>query len=238
MSRRAAAGALVALLALSCRSLPATSPAGGSTGTVPLQVVHRAARSASGALTPAAAAGLADGAALAAFPEQLPLDAWAAIARGRGPIVLIAEPPGGAIAEAVVDRLRAAAAGRLVVVCDSPADIEAKELREAAVVLVVSPAWTDGAVAPDPQRVAAEIAQRGGARPRLVVADLTTVQIGQETWPADQIVAGTDPARVGLVTEFVLAARAARALPDAAAIAKRRGLPEEAAHWEVAVIAD
>ena len=131
-----------------------------------------------------------------------------------------------------------AAAGRAIAVHDSPAAMGAEALRSAAVVLVVAPAWTDGAVLPDPQLVAAEIVQLGGARPRLVVADLTSVRVGAETWPADLVVAGTDPARVGLVTEFVLAARAARALPDAAAIAKRRGLPHEAERWEIAVIAD
>ncbi len=236
MNRRTAAGALVALLALSCRSLPEKAPDGP--GAAPLQVVHRAARSASGALTPAAAAALADAAALAAFPERLPLDAWAAVVRGRGPIALIASPSKGEIARAILDRLRAAAAPRAIVVHDSPAEMDPKTLRRAAVVLVVAPAWKDGDVVPDPQQVAAEVARLGGARLRLVVADLTSVRVGEETWPADLVVAGTDPARVGLVTEFVLAARAARALPDASAIARRRGLPEAAADWEVAVIAD
>lgn len=236
MNRRAAAGVLLASLALSCRSLPAKAPDGP--GAAPLQVVHRAARSPSGALMPAAAAALADAAALAAFPEQLPLDAWAAVARSRGPIVLIAAPPEGEIARAILDRLRAATARRAIVVHDSPAGMDAKSLRHAAVVLVVAPAWKDGVVAPDPQQVAAEVVRLGGARPRLIVADLTSVRVGQETWLADLVVAGTDPARVGLVTEFLLAARAARALPDAGAIARRRGLPEAAADWGVAVIAD
>jgi hypothetical protein len=90
----------------------------------------------------------------------------------------------------------------------------------------------------DPQRLAERAIQAGRPAPRLVVADLTSVQVGAEPWAADMIVAGADPARVGLVTEFVLAARSARALPDAAAIARRRGLAPDAATWATAVIAD
>ena len=238
MKRRAAAAVLLALLVLSCRSLPATAPDAGEAGMVPLLVVHRAARSASGALTPAAAAALADAAALAAFPESMPLDAWAAVASRRGPIEVITAPSDGEISRAIVGRLQVAAASRAVTVSNAASNPGAEALRQAAVIVVVTPAWTNGAVVPDPEAIAAEIARVGGRRPRLVVADLTTVRVGAESWRADMIVAGTDPARVGLVTEFVLAARAARALPDAASIALRRGLPESAATWAIAVIAD
>lgn len=238
MTGRAAAAGLLALLALSCRSLPAAAPKAGVGGPGALQVLHRAARSASGALTPAAAAALADAAALAAFPESLPLDAWAALVPGRGPIAVIASPSEGEIARAIVDRLRAATTNRVLTVLDSPAGLASDALRKAAVVVAIAPAWTNGAVVPDPEAVAAEVLRFGGRSPCLVVADLTSPQVGGERWPADMIVAGIDPARVGLVTEFVLAARAARVLPDAAAIARRRGLPGDAADWDVAVIAD
>jgi hypothetical protein len=238
MSGRAAAAALLALLALSCRSLPAAAPGTAATGTGPLQVVHRAARSASGALTPAAAAALADAAALSAFPDAMPLDAWAAVVPGAGPVAVIAAPSESGVSRAIVDRLRAATTGRTITVLDAAAKLGADALREAAVVVVVTPAWTDGAVVPDPAAIAGEVVRLGGRRPCLVVADLTTVQVGAERWAADMIVAGTDPARVGVVTEFVLAARAARAIPDAASIARRRGLPGTAATWELAVIAN
>jgi hypothetical protein len=235
---RAAVAALLAVLALSCRSLPATAPEADKIGPAPLQVLHRSARSASGALTPAAAAALADAAAQAVFPDSLPLDAWAAAVSGRRPITVIAVPAVGEISRAIVERLRAATAGRVITVVEAPAELGAEALRRAEVVVAVAPAWTDGAVVPDPEAVAAEVARLGGRRPRLIVADLTTVQVGAESWPANMIVAGTDPARVGLVTEFVLAARAARVIPDAASIARRRGLSEAAATWEIAVIAD
>jgi len=240
MSGRPAAAGLLVLLALSCRSLTTVAPeaGGAAAGPTALQIVHRAARSASGALTPAAAAALVDGAALAAFPESMPLDAWAAVVSGRGPIAVIAAPSEGEIARAIVDRLRAATVGRAITVLDAPARLGADALRKAAVVVAVAPAWTNGAVVPDPEAVAAEVVRFGGRRPRLVVVDLTAPQVGTEIWPADMIVAGTDPARVGLVTEFVLAARAARALPDAGTIARKRGLAPVAVSWEIAVIAD
>ncbi|MCU0254270.1 MAG: hypothetical protein MUE47_06985 [Acidobacteria bacterium] len=249
MSGRLALGALALVALLACRGVPLPGPAprpepGGppaaspGAGATPLLVVHRAARTAGGTLTAAATAALADAAALAAFPEMLPLDAWAALVPGDEPLALVSVPSGGEVAEAIATRLRAVAAGRPLAVIESPARPYGETLRGAAVLLVVTPSWEGGGLDPDPEAVAAELARRNGSAPRLVVADLTSVQVGAERWNADLLVAGTDSARVALVAEFVLAARAARELPDAKAMAQRRGLPAEAAAWETGVIAD
>jgi hypothetical protein len=235
--RRAAALAGLLVLALSgCRSAPGPGPSSAAAGGAPLQVVHRAARSASGALTPAAAAALADAAALSAHPDSLPLDAWSEIAGG-GPVAILAAPPGTDLVRAIASRLESATNGRPVTVVDLGREPDLRAPGRGAAIVVAAPSWSDGAVTNDPQALA-ERAIQAGRPPRLVVADLTTVQVGSEPWAADMIVAGTDPARVGLVAEFVLAARAARALPDAAAIARRRGLAPDAAGWDTAVIAD
>lgn len=238
MRRAAALAGLLGLALTGCRSAPAPGPGPAAAGAVPLQVVHRAARSASGALNPAAAAALADAAALSAHPNSLPLDAWAEIAGDSGPVALLAAPPGTDLVRAIVSRLESATNGRPVTVVDLGREPEFRTPSRGAAIVVAAPSWSDGAVANDPQLIAERMIRAGGPAPRLVVADLTTVQIGSEPWAADMIVAGTDPARVSLVAEFVLAARAARALPDAAAIARRRGLAPEVAAWDTAVIAD
>lgn len=249
MSGRLAVGALVLVALIACRSVPGPGPARGpgsegppavlpAAGAVPLLVVHRTARAAGGTLTGAAASALADAAALAVFPEMLPLDAWAALVTDDEPLVLVSVPTGGEVADAIAARLRVVAAGRPLATVDSLAGPSAETLRGASVLLVVTPSWEEGGLHPDPEAVAAELARRNGSAPRLVVADLTTVQVGAERWNADLLVAGTDPARVALVAEFVLAARAARELPDAKAISQRRGLPADAAVWETGVIAD
>lgn len=238
--KRAAAGLLVLSAVLGCRSLP-TPPASSRASVTPVesavQVVHRRARSASGQLHSTALGSLADAAVATVAPGQLPFDGWASLATSEERAVLVAAPRPGPLAREIVRRWQAALPDQEVKQFGWEG-APSEPVGNAAIVLVVAPAWTGGSAAPDPSEIVAVLRRAGWPAPRLIVVDLLEPVIGSDAWSADMIVAGSDPARLGLAMEYILSARARGAVPDLFDLARRRGIGESEASWTVYALVD
>ncbi len=247
--RRLVLGLGVVAMAVTCRTAPSPPPAAAARAAgeisparaeghvAAVQVIHRAARTPSGSIQPAALGRLADRAILTAAPGRLPFDAWAELSASGEGLVLVAVPRVGALAGELARRWKAASPGREVRVVDA-GGTTSRPVGAEALVLVVAPDWDGKEVVPDPSAVAADLARAGWPAPRLVVVDLLEPTVGPGGWAADMMVAGTDTARVALATDYILRARAEGKVPDLPELARRRGLPEGELGWSVESLVD
>ena len=233
LGRAAACLALVLVVGCASRSGPVSAPARESGALEEgrwdrtVQLMHRAARGASGKLFDSAVERAADEAVRNVLGEAYPFDAWGRIASAAGDVLVVAHPRRGPLAEAVVRRLGLVVGDSQPVLLRETSGEELGEL--GARVLVWRPEWVDGAPVPE---------LPDGIGTSVVLVDLFAPRVGDEVWRADALVAAPGPAEARVATRYLLGARALGRLPDAASLAATEGLALTDEGWRRLAIAD
>lgn len=202
-----------------------------------VQVLHRAARSERGRLFDVAPAQACDEALRLLAGTEAPFDAWAAALPDAAPdqrLVVLAVPDAGPVARAVVDRLRLSdPEGRVIELVSKPEAL-ASDASVTIVTVVVAPRWTGEDVTPHVTGIERMLGM--DRMPALVVVDLFEPLVGGETWLADSVMAGLDPAGLDAAVHFVLESRARAEIADFAAIARAHDVDAKTLRWSKSAV--
>ncbi len=237
MSRTWAALLLgLSLAAAGCRTPGSIVPLPDPAGRIELlQLLHRAARDADGAMRVPAVERLVDGAVTRMSGTELPLDAWDSFIDEPSVIQVIAVPEAGVLARVVVERLKLVAPTGVPVELVEGRDALSGASGSALVVLVTKPAWHDGAIDP---ALEALVGPAGGPRPALAFADLLGPVVDGQGWAADTAIAARDPRAVALAARYVLEARSSRRIPGLAPLAAWAGVAPGRLDWQRIAVTD
>ncbi len=191
------------------------------------QILLRDGRTKNGALYSHSAASLADEAICLLLGFELPFDAWGDLTSSPKELELVAIPPDGLLASAVLSRLQQAAGDPpRVRLLGTPRD--ASGGRNA---WIITPRWQDGRMIPDPAALLSEWRKRGGSPPEFLMLDLLEVDVDGSPWPADEVIVASSAQAAAFASEFALKAHAMGRVPDAESLALKYALDLERLDW-------
>lgn len=224
---------LSVLVLSSCATAPGHSSSARTRGSAKpasaVQVIHREARTTTGALFETALTDAADAALLSLTNAEFAFDSWASLLPGSRDVtpVVVARPMGTPFVRAVKGRLEASDPhARTITVVES---VDEAQRIGAVVALVVAPWLDDGGFGPTWEDFA--IGAPSSRRLQPVFVDLFEPRLQNGVWRADTLVAARSPVVAEAIARFILVSRTMERPADRPSIARQLGLDPRRLIW-------